>query len=302
MSSIEIITSDVVTVPGFYRMSHTAYHRDPCPSRSLSASVLHTLLTRTPMHANAKYKRPPSAATGKMDFGSAVHKLSLDRGADIVQVAASDWRTNAAKEQREVAYANHQIPLLEKDYERAAAMSAPLRSAIEKFTGHAMNDCHRELVMAWQENGQWRRSMIDVIDPDFTNPIDAKTTKASVSPMQCEKRIYDAYGIQAAFYLRGLNALLPDMAGRRNFYFIFGEVDEPFAVSPPIKLSESGLQMCTEQVEHGCKLWDHCVRTDDWFGYSAEVYTAQPPPWVLSQWAAGVVAGNEIEQESDDAA
>jgi hypothetical protein len=292
--------TDRVTTPGLYRMSAAAYRRDPCPTRSLSSGVLHTLLTKSPLHARAKYRRPEPAALARMDFGSGVHKLALECGADIVTVDANDWRTNAAKEQREVAYANGQIPLLGKDYERAKQVSGPLRLAIENFTGVPMADCHREIVGAWQENGGWHRIQIDVMTPDLRTLVDAKTTKASVAPIHVERRIYDAYNIQQAFYLRGMDAIDPDNAGRREFYFMFGEVDEPFAVSPPMKLSEAGAQMSREQVEHGMKYWASCLATDTWPGYSVNPCIAEPPPWVLTQWQAGVIAGRDEEEQEGE--
>ena len=114
--------------------------------------------------------------------------------------------------------------------------------------------------------------------------VDLKLTEASVDPYSCEKRIYADYDIQAAFYLRGMDALRPDGAGSRRFLWFFGEMHEPYAISPPMQMSEAGRQMGSEKVERALKVWDQCVRTNEWPGYPRTLHIAEPPVWAMTQW------------------
>ncbi|GBR70939.1 hypothetical protein [Gluconobacter kanchanaburiensis] len=89
--------------PGIYDMPEAVYHSDPCLEPSLSNSIARVLLDQSPMHAHYAHprlnlKREPFEVTAAMDFGTALHKLLLGKGAAIVEVKADAYRSAAAKE------------------------------------------------------------------------------------------------------------------------------------------------------------------------------------------------------------
>ncbi|MFA6125504.1 PD-(D/E)XK nuclease-like domain-containing protein [Sphingomonas sp.] len=275
--------------PGLHNLDAETYHADPAPKVSLSASILKIVLSESLLHAwhahpklNPNWKPNTSRAA---EIGSVAHKLALGVGADVQIIAAENYRTKAAQEARDAAQAARKIPCLQSDYADAESLATPLREALEDYLGAHVADCLVEHSFVWQENGMWRRAMLDIVTRDLMRAADLKTSTASVAPMAAARRIYDSnYHIQAGFYLRGLDALDPDNVGRRTFGFVFGEQNEPHAVSPPIELSEAGLEMARQQIDVGVALWDHALRTNVWPGYSTDILIAEPPSWALTQW------------------
>lgn len=287
---IKIIESHVVREPGFYRMPAAKYHADPCPEPSASSGIIRTLLDESPHHAWFRHpKLNPDAmgelAVKQLDVGSAVHKLALGAGDEIQVLPFENYRTKAAQESRDDCYARNLIPVLAHEYAGIERLAKPLREAMENYLGCSVEDCHRELVLCWTENGRWRRVMLDIVTPDLRRVMDVKSTKVSLHETSLTRHLYSSgYDVQAAFYMRGLDKLDPDKAGRRKWAFQFGETQDPHAASSPIELSEAGWTVARSKVEVGLAKWDACLAMDMWPGFSTQPYVAEPPPWHSTQW------------------
>lgn len=282
---------DTVT-PGLWRMTAKQYHDGPAPAPELSSSILQALLSGSPAHAWAAHSRlNPNVEREeerRMEIGSVAHKLVLGAGADIVTLNFRDYRTKAAQEARDEAAAAGKIPVLGCDFVRAEELSVGLRVAAEAFMGMPIDKCLREVVLLVKDpkTGCWRKAMIDLMTPDLLRWADIKTTQASVAPDACAKRIYDGYHIQAAHYRGLLDTLDPGGRGRRSFGFIFAETSQPFAVSPPVDLTEGGWALAEQQVQVGTALWDSCLKLDQWPAYDQDPVQAEPPPYVIAGWTA----------------
>lgn len=59
----------------------------------------------------------------EFDFGHAVHSLILGKGQEVVVVDAPDWKTKAAREERDAAHAAGKTPLLAKTFLEAKAVA-----------------------------------------------------------------------------------------------------------------------------------------------------------------------------------
>jgi hypothetical protein len=271
-------------------MPAAKYHADPCPEPSASSGVIRTLLDESPHHAWVKHPKLNPDAMGELavkqfDHGDVVHKLSLGAGDEIAVLPFENYRTKAAQESRDEAYASDRIPVLERELAGLQRLAQPMREAMESYLGFPIDECHRELVLCWTENGRWRRIMVDIVTPDLRRAMDAKSTKVSLHPTSLTRHLYaSGYDVQAAFYMRGLDKLDPDKAGRRKWAFQFGETQEPHAVSSPIELSEAGWTVARSKVEVGLAKWDACLAIGMWPGFSPEPYVAEPPTWHATQW------------------
>jgi len=69
------------------------------------------------------------------------------------------------------------------------------------------------------------------------------------------------YHIQAAFYLRGLETILPQYRGRTSFVFVFFETTAPYAVRR-VTLQPSWLLAASVKVNEAINLWAHCIETN----------------------------------------
>ena len=72
----------MIETAGVYQMPAEEYHADPCPEPSLSASLIKTLLARSPLHAWHEHPRlNPNVVKEERkeyDRGSAAHALLLE--------------------------------------------------------------------------------------------------------------------------------------------------------------------------------------------------------------------------------
>ena len=68
--------------PGIYTIPLVEYIADPCPEPSLSASIAHTIVMESPLHAFIQHPRLNIGAiehgSNKMDIGTIVHGMVLE--------------------------------------------------------------------------------------------------------------------------------------------------------------------------------------------------------------------------------
>ena len=130
-----------ITEPGVYDIPAEIYHADPCPEPSLSSSVATALIDRSPRHAWQAHPRlnPVHEPDNRQDFdlGKAAHALLLE-GRDVAEIVdAADYRTKAAREARDAAYAAGKTPLLAHQWQDVEAM---IKAAIAQLAAHTDSD------------------------------------------------------------------------------------------------------------------------------------------------------------------
>lgn len=282
-------TLPLITSAGWHELTEEAYHADPCPQPSLSSHVAMTIIGKSLMHAWRVHPRSPLFEPSVMgtaaDRGSAAHAL-LFGGKAIEAIVADDFRTPAAREARDKARAAGRIPMLSKDIEGLAAMTEPARQRFRDLHGGAYL-CEQTAV--WRQSGLdgagWRRARIDTISTSRAMIVDYKTTEGAVDALSCERRVADmGLQIQAAAYVDAVENLHPELMGRVKFIFQWQEQKAPYALSPPIEMSEAFLSLGRAQWKAACHLWDKAQLHGAFPGYSAHPFLACPPPWELSRW------------------
>jgi hypothetical protein len=173
----------------YYDMTAADYFGDPCPTPSFTQSLAKLIIAKSPWHAMAahprlapEFKREDPT---KFDIGNIAHAILLGRGKLIVTVDADDWRTKAAKQAREAAAAEGKLAVLSRQYDLAGDMvrAARLQLAGRFDLGNLFDDGASEVVLAWQEDGIWLRTMIDFLSNDRRRVVDYKTTIASAAPI-----------------------------------------------------------------------------------------------------------------------
>lgn len=274
--------------PGIHDVASELYHADAlCDEPTLSRSIAHKLLTRSPRHAHHAHPRlNPEAVektSSRLDNGTATHAL-LFEGIGCVIVEADSWRTNAAKEQRAAARAEGKVALLAKDAQEVREMCDAITEQLDALDvrPRPFTDGKPERTLIWRDRGVLCRARTDWLRDDYTVLEDLKTTATSASPHEWTRRRLweDGYDLQAAMYLRGVKTLTGVDAEWR---FIVVENIPPYALSV-ISLDKESLALADEKLDKALDLWRRCLETGEWPGYPTRVAYAELPPWEEARW------------------
>jgi hypothetical protein len=286
-----------VLAPGIHDVPADAYHADTVNDRpSLSASIAHALVSRSPKHAwtahpklNPDYKRTDEA---KFDVGTLVHSLLLDQSREVAVIPADDWRTKDAKAARDEARAAGLVPLLERQWTEVEAMVVAVRQQLDEHTAQPplLADGKPERTLVWDEDGVACRARLDWLRDDLTVIEDLKTTSRSADPDTFSRNLYGlGYDLKAAFYIRAVQAV---SGVTPMFRWIVVETTPPYALSV-VSPAPSLLTIANARVDFALALWRKCVEENEWPAYRQEVAYAELPSWAEMRW---------LEQEAREAA
>lgn len=293
---------------GVHTMTAADYHADQVADEpSLSASIAHTLISGSPAHARAAHpKLNPHLVRDeaeRYDIGTAAHRIILEGHADNIQIVyADDWRTNAAKELRDEARSNGQLPLLEKVWDEVSAMT---EAALWQLAGHEaqpplFTDGKPEQSLVWDEGGVTCRARLDWLRDDHTAIDDLKTTSRSANPEAFSRHLFGiGSDVQAAFYLRGLEALTGVDA---EFRFVVVETAAPYALSV-VSLGPAVMALANAKVDWAIRKWRECLAADNWPAYPNSVCWAELPAWEEARFLArfeGELPSPLVDEWADD--
>ena len=261
------------------------YHRD-LTGPTLTKSIAHVMLSRSPMHAYLAHPRLGGKAnepTSAMERGTVIHDLLLKGGTlESVEVIDQDsYRTKAAQDHRDAARRAGRVPILahELDSHRIAADAIRGQLSLRDICF----DGQTEGVAFWDEYDDAGkivkcRGMFD----HWQSPIidDLKTT-ACAHPDACLKSIFSfGYDIHAAAYISGAKKLFPEVADAIKFRLIFVELDPPYLLTI-VEPDDSILAIGHSKWRRAINAWSESIRTGVWGGYWDGVYTATARPWHL---------------------
>jgi hypothetical protein len=299
-----------ITEPGIYRdFPSEAYFADPCPEPSLSQSIAKVLIEQSPLHAMWEHPRlapveeedeEPEKYDKAKAIGNAAHALMLGRGKTIAVIGADNFMGKEAKAKKQEALDAGQEPILKKHMETAEYLATAAQLQLKQIEGceRAFVDGDAEVVIANRENDLWLRSMIDWITPDLREVWDLKTSGMSASPYATGKMMASAgWQIQAAMHERILDAIDPDGAGRRKFYYVCVENWKPFALTVN-EIGESALTIGRKQLDYAINSWRHCMATQKWPAYPLRIIRPELPSWTENGWMQREIAEYDEAQEA----
>lgn len=273
-----------------YGIPAAVYHSDPAPTPSLSSGVARTILSQSLAAAHREHPRlggKKRDATEAMNTGSIVHSL-LANNCDDFEIGNFDsYRSGAAQLWRDSVLKSGRNAVLEKDLDEAKKIEASIRANV--CNGGITNDPFSQLgksevTLIWQEGETYCRALLDrlVIDPNgYADVWDWKTTNDVTDRGILQSVVKYGYHIQAAFYLRGLAAVLPSHARRLSFTFVFVLVSEPYTVRR-VCLSAEFLGVGKADCANAILQWQHALATNHWPDGSHETLTIDPPSYLIN--------------------
>lgn len=285
-------------------MTIDQYIRDPAPAPSLSASIAHLLLSKSPRHAWLAHPRlnpqwaPEEVA--HMELGTIAHAILLEGDHSRISVIdAPDWRTNDARAARDDARARGKLPILQIKMLAVERMVEAARKAME--AAPEIRDATRvdagkpEQTIVWQDGDVWLRCRPDWLTNDGRLAIDYKTTGASAEPDAFGRGplLSMGYDVQAGFGLRGVRATKKPRDC--SFVFMVQETEPPYAVSF-VGLSPEFEAFAAQKVKAAIAVWKFCVQTDTWPSYPSRVCWAEPPAWAVTRWSEAHAVSGTVDE------
>lgn len=270
------------------------YHADDLAIvPTLSSSIGKKLLAETPLAAwHAHPRLNPTfkpKAEEKFYAGSVAHEVLLGRGGGFKILPFEDFRSGAAKAERDAWITQGLTPILSKHWINIAAMTTKIGFRLREIDecralfSHQMVgtlDCGRaERVLLWEDmGGPICRAMIDFQGPSEPEIWDLKFTGASLSDESLARQIETlGYDMSFAFYLRGLTKLLPAYAGRWKCRWIFVSDEEPYECRV-IELDNEKAEIGDRKAALAIEKWRRCLAEDRWPSWPPRVQTV-PTAW-----------------------
>lgn len=227
----------------------------------------------------------PPQSKPQFDFGHAAHMLVLGAGSEIISIDADDWRTSAAKAQRDAAYADGKTPLLRADVAVVEGMAQALRNHPIASAVFDPSSGKPEQSLFWTDKatGVECRARLDWLpyshDGRMVLP-DYKTT-ASAAPGAFAKSCANyGYHQQAAWYIDAVRAcgLADDVA----FVFVAQEKTAPYLITVA-DLDADDLRIGDALNHLALEVYAECHATNTWPTYSDDVVHIRLPAWATRQ-------------------
>jgi hypothetical protein len=250
-----------------------------------SAGLLWTLLDQSPAHAQEEALRPP-APTEAMDVGTAAHAYLLEGETAFVLIDAPDFRTRAAREQRDAAHAAGKTPLLVGKWAEVQAMVEAARRQLADWddpVGLLKPEGGLVEVSSFCEiDGVAVRVTPDWHSLDYRVLADYKTVGTSAHPAAWSKAIWsNGAAVQAGLYRRACkvsHGVWPD------WRWVVQESYPPYALSV-VALDPEASEFADRQVMTGLAEWKKCYEANHFPAYPTRVAYAEVPGYVQAQWA-----------------
>lgn len=276
----------MITDPGFYPdLDEAAYHADPVAPISCSASLLHTLYSRSPLHARMAHPKLNPAREHRKDtpeqaFGRAAHAL-LFQSAELQEIDAADWKTKAAREQRDAVEAEGKIAVLADDFVLLKNMVHTLRTGLKGHElGEVFDEGQAETTIVWKDDGCLLRGRLDWWRPKWNLIVDYKTTSRAADPDTWSRNLFSLGShFQGVLYPDGVQQLT---GIRPRFCYVVQETEPPYAFTV-LDLDEAAREFTTSQVSQAFHAWRECLASNKWHGYPTNLCHVGAPVWAVKR-------------------
>ena len=251
---------------------------------SLSSSVAHKLLTRSPAHARWMHARLNPAwqpsDDARFDLGTAAHAVILEGKRELIApLPFDDFRTKAAKEARDTARANGLIPLRADDALAVNVMATNVEKALATSPDLVgLGPLVAEHTLLWTDAGVTLRCRPDWITRDRAVILSLKTSHNAEPDAFTRTMLNLGYDVQCAFETAAVEALT---GVAPKYVWIVVEADPPYAVSL-VGPSPMLLELGRAKYQRACAIWRECMASGVWPAYPDRIAYVEPPPWAMA--------------------
>jgi hypothetical protein len=279
--------AEQVTRPGVHPdLPHEVYVADPVPGGSLSSSGAKRLLPPSCPALYRWWSKNPPTPTAEMELGTAAHNEVLGVGPRIIRIDAPDWRTKAAKEQRDAIRAEGGVALLPADWDRVHDMATVLRE--HPVAGALLEPGNGipEQSLFWRDEptGVMRRCRLDWITTlaDGRAVIVEYKTAPSAAPDAFARSVASfGYHLQGDFQVAGADTLDLFDGQRPALVHVVQERTPPYLIEV-YQLDDEALDWGHRLARRALDIYARCVATGEWPTWGG----GEVQPLSLPRWAA----------------
>lgn len=270
---------------------HAAYHADPHERPSLSSHLTGILLSSSPAHARLVH--PRFGGRGEQSSpdqieNSIMHDLLLGGGAEIVEVDAKDFRTDAAKKIRDEALAAGKNPIIKRKLDQLREQAERIKKVLPFKPGV---DCETETTAIWDaDNGCPCRCRSDVLK-GYT-VYDVKIFPGATPTSADRAAAQNGWFVQAAANIEGIEATVEGACGRTKFVLAFIDPDMPEIGTIYREVRGQALEFGRKRWNRAKGLWVRCLEENTWPGMSREIEEAQCPAWMINEEMDAAIAAS----------
>lgn len=262
-------------------VSDVDYHAD---HGSLSSTGARLLLPPSCPAKFREWRDNPPIPKREYTIGHVVHALVLGTGMEIVEVEAENWKTKAAQEARNKAYANDQAPVLTHELAECRAIAAAVLdhpTAGPLFKGKG--DSEVSFYATDPATGVQLRSRVDRMyyaDDGRIWLVDLKTDRTAYPPVFARAAADHGYHFQAAWYLMVIRLL--KLAADPAFVFAVVEKEPPYLPSV-VEFDAEAMAEGARLARQAIDVYHDCQANDTWPGYEDEITPISLPPWAFNR-------------------
>jgi len=270
--------------PGLYSgVPHEVYHADPCPEPSLSSSIASRLVSQSPLHAwtyHPRFGKVRDEDTEAKIAGSLIDNLILGGGPEIVPIIADDYKTKAAREARDQAWADGKMPVIEAKLDAEREHADEIKTYLRERKGFEFSGVS-QAVAIWKDGDAWCRGRLDHWKPENATIYDLKFVK-SAAPTEIDKHMIN-YGtdVQRAAYVSAIEKIYPSLAGRVKFQPIFVESGQVLAITMR-PVGGTMRELGERKWRRGVDIWTRCLTANHWPDYGDDGQI-EAPAWALTR-------------------
>lgn len=293
--------------PGLHRgVPMPAYMSDEISEvPSLSASTAKLLVSLSPAHAwsaHPKGGRCRKEETEATREGSLLDALLLGGAGDLVVLpdmmpnaegklmpTKGEFRMESAKKWKVDQSAAGKMPVDKDELERAKGACEIIRENLAR--DGVVLDGENQVTAVWEENGVRCKGRFDHFKERDLVVYDLKKVRCA-HPKAIAKAVVEyGWDVQAAAYVRAVETLIPDAAGRVRFVLL---AVEPY---PPHEVLVRPLAGTTRALgdwkwNRALVSWAECLRARKWPGYTGMEAGIEAPAWAMAEMEEGLSGGS----------
>lgn len=268
-----------VTGPGVYEMPFEQYLMRP----ELSSTDLVQLVDDCPAMFQWN-KANPTPPKKEFDFGSVAHKLILGEGKQVKVLEFDNFLTKAAKEAKQEAYDEGQIPILEKDYAHAKAMAWQVRH--HPKAARLLTDGAPEQSAFWLDprtkvgmrcRFDWLRNRRE----SRLKLVDYKTTSKGLDMPSLERAIFEhRYHQRLAHYRDG--AIVLGLGDETTVINVIFQMTKPPYLVRVVQFTPEMIKLGRAQNRIAIDIYRECTETGEWPAYPT-VDNVELPSWAIAR-------------------